>query len=127
MYPRLLNINMQFGKSSFGKLRQISSNAKVDAVVALSNSILISESSIVSQVISSILCEYKSLTNKCNNWNALSLTQVIFTNYVAVAKDIYQKLEGLEWDGELLTGETAPRKRQAMVDNFQVSQRENEM
>ena len=76
----------------FQKLRQISSNAKVDSVVALSNSILMEESSIV-----------------------------IFTNFVAVAREIYEKLEEMSWQGELLTGETAPKKRQAMVDRFQTN------
>lgn len=74
----------------FQKIRQISSFGKVDAVVALSNQILIEESSIV-----------------------------IFTNFVSVAKEIYSKLEGMSWAGELLCGETPPRKRQAMVDMFQ--------
>ena len=74
----------------FQKIRQISSFGKVDAVVALSNQILIKESSIV-----------------------------IFTNFVSVAKEIYSKLEGMSWNGELLCGETPPRKRQAMVDMFQ--------
>ncbi|KAL7539166.1 hypothetical protein ACHAXR_011839 [Thalassiosira sp. AJA248-18] len=72
------------------KLRQKSSIAKVDAVVGLSNSILTEESSIV-----------------------------IFTHFVAVAKDIHQKLEERDWAGELLTGETKSNKRQAMVDRFQ--------
>ncbi|KAL3808535.1 hypothetical protein ACHAXA_002702 [Cyclostephanos tholiformis] len=76
--------------SSLMRLRQISAVAKVDAIVSLSNSILIKESSIV-----------------------------IFTSFVAVAKDIYRKLEDMDWAGELLTGETVSKKRQAMVDRFQ--------
>ena len=78
--------------SPFQQLRQISSSAKVDAVAALSNQILIEESSIV-----------------------------IFTNFVAVAKEIHQKLGEMGWAGELLTGETstATKKRQAIVDRFQ--------
>jgi SNF2 family DNA or RNA helicase len=76
--------------SALSRLRLISATAKVDAIVSLSNSILIKESSIV-----------------------------IFTNFVAVAKDIYQKLEDMDWAGELITGETVPKKRQAMVDRFQ--------
>ena len=76
--------------SSLMRLRQISAIAKVDAIVSLSNSILIKESSIV-----------------------------IFTSFVAVAKDIYQKLQDMDWAGELLTGETVSKKRQAMVDRFQ--------
>lgn len=76
--------------SSFQRLRQISAIAKVDAIASLSNSILVEESSIV-----------------------------IFTSFVAVAKEIYQKLEDMNWAGELLTGETAVKKRQIMVDRFQ--------
>ena len=44
---------------------------------------------------------------------------VIFTTFVAVAKEIHQKLCDMDWAGELLTGETASKKRQAMVDRFQ--------
>ena len=46
---------------------------------------------------------------------------VIFTNFVAVAREIHEKLEEMSWQGELLTGETAPKKRQAMVDRFQTN------
>jgi hypothetical protein len=67
--------------SSLMRLRQISAIAKVDAIVSLSNSILMKESSIV-----------------------------IFTSFVAVAKDIYQKLVDMDWAGELLTGETVSKK-----------------
>ena len=76
--------------SSVQKLRQISSHGKVDAVVALADKIVAEESSIV-----------------------------IFTSFVAVAKEIYHQLEGQQWGGELLTGETAPKNRQSMVDRFQ--------
>ena len=76
--------------SSLHRLRQISALAKVDSVVAMANSILIQESSIV-----------------------------LFTSFVGVAKEIYEKLEGMEWAGEVLTGETPSAKRQAMVDRFQ--------
>ncbi|KAL7544859.1 hypothetical protein ACHAWF_008221 [Thalassiosira exigua] len=76
--------------SPFHHLRIISANSKVNATVALSNSILKDESSIV-----------------------------IFTTFVAVAKEIHKKLEDMEWGGEILTGETPPKKRQAMVDRFQ--------
>ena len=72
------------------RLRQISAAAKVGSVVEMANSILIEESSVV-----------------------------IFTSFVAVAKEIYEKLEGMDWAGEVLTGETAKAKRQAMVDRFQ--------
>ena len=74
----------------FNKLRQISSFAKVDAAVSIANAILNEESSIV-----------------------------VFTSFVDVAKQIHQKLEGMDWTGELLTGETPTKKRQSMVDNFQ--------
>ena len=56
----------------FNKLRQISSFAKIDATVALANSILKEESSIV-----------------------------IFSSFVAVAKDVHQRREGMGGDGEL--------------------------
>ena len=62
----------------------------VDAIASLANKILVEEGSIV-----------------------------IFTTFVAVAKEIHQKLCDMDWAGELLTGETASKKRQAMVDRFQ--------
>jgi SNF2 family DNA or RNA helicase len=62
----------------------------VDAVVQLSNAICIEESSIV-----------------------------IFSHYVKVAKEIQERLAEMDWTVELLTGETPPTKRQAMVDRFQ--------
>ncbi len=74
----------------FNRLRQVSSFAKVDAAVSIANSILNEESSIV-----------------------------LFTHFVDIAKQIHQKLEGMDWAGELLTGETPTKKRQLMVDNFQ--------
>lgn len=74
----------------FNRLRQISSFAKVDAAVTMANSILNEESSIV-----------------------------VFTSFVDIAKQIHQKLEGMDWAGEVLTGETPTKKRQLMVDNFQ--------
>lgn len=46
---------------------------------------------------------------------------VIFSSFAQVAKSIHEQLQNAEWDGELLTGETPPKKRQVMVDNFQVS------
>lgn len=76
--------------SLFQRLHQISAIAKVDAIATLANSILVEEGSVV-----------------------------IFTSFVAVAKEIHQKLEHMDWKGELLTGETAAKKRQAMVDRFQ--------
>jgi SNF2 family DNA or RNA helicase len=38
---------------------------------------------------------------------------------VAVAKEIRQKLEDMDWTGQLLTGEVVAHKRQQMVDEFQ--------
>jgi hypothetical protein len=37
-----------------------------------------------------------------------------------VAKQVHQQLAASGWEGELLTGETPAKKRQGMVDNFQV-------
>jgi len=74
----------------FNRLRQISSFAKVDAAVTIANTVLNEESSVV-----------------------------VFTSFVDVAKQIHQKLEGMDWAGELLTGLTPTKKRQSMVDNFQ--------
>eukprot|EP00804_Cyclotella_cryptica_P003233 CCRYP_010485-RC/>CCRYP_010485-RC protein AED:0.11 eAED:0.11 QI:337/0.85/0.75/1/0.85/0.75/8/1228/966 len=74
----------------FNHLRQASSSAKIDATVALANEILKEEGSIV-----------------------------IFTSFVAVAKDVHRNLEAMGWNGQLLTGETAPGRRQEMVDDFQ--------
>jgi len=75
---------------SFSKVRLISAFSKVDATVALAKSILEKESSIV-----------------------------IFNYFVQVARDIHRKLNEFGWTGELLVGETATKKRQAMVDRFQ--------
>lgn len=74
----------------FNALRLINSHAKVDGVVALANQIVSEESSLV-----------------------------IFTAFVEVAKQVYQKLYDMGWNGEILTGETVANKRQAMVENFQ--------
>jgi len=75
---------------AFARVRQVSSFAKVDATVALAKCILEKESSVV-----------------------------IFTFFVSVAKKVHKKLNESGWDGELLTGETATKKRQGIVDNFQ--------
>ncbi|KAL9181808.1 hypothetical protein ACHAXT_012151 [Thalassiosira profunda] len=71
-------------------LRKVSSDAKVGAVAALANTILVEESSIV-----------------------------IFSFFVPVAKAIYARLNEMGWEGELLCGETPAKKRQDMVDRFQ--------
>lgn len=73
------------------RVRQIGSFAKIEATVALAKSILEEEPAVV-----------------------------IFTSFVQVAESVHKKLAESGWDGELLTGETAPKKRQGMVDNFQV-------
>lgn len=44
---------------------------------------------------------------------------VVFTSFQQVAKLVHQKLSEAGWPGELLTGETPPKKRQGLVDNFQ--------
>ncbi|KAL3797927.1 hypothetical protein ACHAWO_001408 [Cyclotella atomus] len=72
------------------KLRQASSFAKIDAAVGLAKDLLEEEGSIV-----------------------------IFTSFVAVAKEVKQKLEDQSWAGQLLTGEVVAHKRQQMVDEFQ--------
>jgi hypothetical protein len=87
---RSYDINENNILTPFNQLRQASSYAKIDATVVLANDILKSEESIV-----------------------------IFTSFVAVAKEIRQELESMGWDGKLLTGEVAADKRQAMVDDFQ--------
>jgi SNF2 family DNA or RNA helicase len=48
---------------------------------------------------------------------------VIFTNFASVAKAVHEQLAASGWNGELYTGETPQKKRQGMVDNFQVSGR----
>lgn len=77
--------------SAVQRVRQIGSYAKVDATVALANEFLQSEPAIV-----------------------------IFTSFTKVAKLVHQKLAERGWVGEVLTGETPAKKRQGMVDRFQV-------
>ena len=76
---------------AFSNVRLIASLAKVDATVALAKDVLNKESSLV-----------------------------IFTFFVDVAKKVRQKLKESGWHGELLSGETAAKDRQSMVDRFQV-------
>jgi len=66
---------------AFGRLRQIAAYAKIDAAVALTQSILEVEPSIV-----------------------------IFTYFVNVAKEVQKKLELSGWNSELLTGESKNRQ-----------------
>ena len=75
---------------AFNRVRLISSEAKIGATVRLAQSILEKEPAVV-----------------------------IFTNFVAVAKEVHRKLEDSGWNGHVLTGETPPKKRQPMVDDFQ--------
>lgn len=76
---------------AFARLRQVAAFAKIDATVAIAKSILEEEPSIV-----------------------------IFSYFVAVAKEVHRKLEHVGWKGEILAGETPSAKRQDMVDRFQV-------
>jgi len=72
------------------KVRMVGSLAKVDATIALAKQRLQTQSAIV-----------------------------IFSSFVQVCKQISSSLQEAGWKCELLTGETPPSKRQAMVDNFQ--------
>ena len=72
------------------KVRNLGSLAKVDAAVKLAKEVLEKEPAVV-----------------------------IFTAFVAVAKAVHKQLAEAGWGGELLTGETAPKKRHALVQNFQ--------
>lgn len=74
------------------RVRQIGSFAKIDATVGLAKDVLQEQASVV-----------------------------IFTSFVSVAKTVHKQLAEAGFQGELLTGETPPNKRQPMVDNFQVS------
>jgi SNF2 family DNA or RNA helicase len=71
-------------------LRLVDSFAKVDATVEIAKEVLSKEPAVV-----------------------------IFTSFVDVAKMVHSKLSDCGWDGEILTGETPAKKRQAMVDKFQ--------
>lgn len=73
------------------RVRQIGSFAKIDATVALAKEVLQDQPAVV-----------------------------IFTSFVTVAKIVHKQLSESGWEGELLTGETPQKKRQEMVDNFQV-------
>lgn len=77
--------------SAVQRVRQIGSFAKIDATVALAKEVLQDQPAVV-----------------------------IFTSFVTVAKIVHKQLSELGWEGELLTGETPQKKRQEMVDNFQV-------
>ncbi|GKY97016.1 hypothetical protein MPSEU_000660400 [Mayamaea pseudoterrestris] len=72
------------------KVRLVGSFAKVDATVQLAQQTLEKEPAVV-----------------------------IFTSFVDVAKLVHKRLKESGWDGHLLTGETPPKKRQGLVDDFQ--------
>jgi hypothetical protein len=72
------------------KVRVVGSFAKIDATVQLAQQTLQTEPAVV-----------------------------IFTSFVEVAKSVHQKLKVSGWEGHVLTGETPPKKRQGMVDDFQ--------
>jgi len=75
---------------AFNRVRLIASEAKIGATVRLAQATLEKEPAVV-----------------------------IFTNFVAVAKEVHRKLKESGWNGHVLTGETPPKKRQPMVDDFQ--------
>lgn len=77
---------------AFQRLRVTCSFAKVGATVELAKSILEKEPSLV-----------------------------IFSCFAQVVKAVHEQLTNSGWAGELLTGETPQKKRQGMVDRFQVS------
>ena len=75
---------------AFNRVRLIASEAKIGGTVRLAQAVLEKEPAVV-----------------------------IFTNFVAVAKEVHRRLEDSGWNGHVLTGETPPKKRQPMVDDFQ--------
>jgi SNF2 family DNA or RNA helicase len=84
------NTNQEAILGAVQNLRLVDSLAKVDATVKVAMTVLHEEPAVV-----------------------------IFTSFLQVAKLVHQKLGDAGWQGELLTGETPAKKRQAMVDNFQ--------
>ena len=75
---------------AFNRVRLIASEAKIGGTVRLAQAVLEKEPAVV-----------------------------IFTNFVAVAKEVHKRLGESGWNGHVLTGETPPKKRQPMVDDFQ--------
>lgn len=73
-----------------GRVRLVSSLAKIDATVAYARRILEEEPAVV-----------------------------IFTSFVQVAKSLHKKLTEAGFQGSILTGETPAQKRQGLVDDFQ--------
>ena len=86
------NLNDEAMLGAFQRLRVVCSFAKVSATVELAKNVLKEEAAVV-----------------------------IFSSFAQVAKAVHGMLSDSGWKGELLTGETPPKKRQGMVDNFQVS------
>jgi len=84
------DLNNEIVLGAFSKVRLVSSRAKIEATVALARSVLEKEPAIV-----------------------------IFSFFVDIAKVIQKKLQDSGWEGELLTGQTPPAKRQECVDRFQ--------
>lgn len=72
------------------RVRMVGSLAKVEAAVEQAKQILVEEPAVV-----------------------------IFTSFQEVAKQVHQQLADAGWAGEILTGDTPQKKRQAMVDSFQ--------
>jgi hypothetical protein len=72
------------------RLRKVGSLAKADAAAQIASQVLEKEPAVV-----------------------------VFSSFVDVSSSIHAQLRSMGWEGELLTGETPPGKRQAMVDRFQ--------
>jgi hypothetical protein len=72
------------------RLRKVGSLAKADAAAQIASQVLEKEPAVV-----------------------------VFSSFVDVSSSIHAQLRTMGWEGELLTGETPPGKRQAMVDRFQ--------
>ena len=72
------------------RVRLVSALAKTDAAVQLARKVLTTEPAVV-----------------------------VFCSFVDACKAIHGQLAAAGWAGELLTGETPPKKRQDMVDRFQ--------
>lgn len=90
IYENRRDANQEAILGAVQSLRMVDSLAKVDATVEVAKQVLDKEPAVV-----------------------------IFTGFLQVAKLVHQKLSEAGWKGELLTGETPAKKRQAMVDDFQ--------
>jgi SNF2 family DNA or RNA helicase len=101
LFPEQANIHANASNAggdavlgAFQRLRVVCSFAKVRATVELAKNILEKEPALV-----------------------------IFTCFAQVAKSVHEQLNDSGWNGELLIGETPQKKRQGIVDRFQVSTR----